>query len=61
MNELHPNWKNLINLVTELKYGKLEEISFENGVPVNVKTAMQNIRLDPRTYNYAKEGGGPKF
>lgn len=58
---MHPNWENLIALVTEVRYGKLEEVSFENGIPVNVKTVIQNIRLDPKHFEYTKEGGSPRF
>lgn len=46
MEELHPNWEKLIEIITELRYGKIEELSFENGIPVNVKKAIENIRLD---------------
>lgn len=45
MSDLHPNWERLIELVTETRYGKIEEMTFENGIPVNCKTVVQNIKL----------------
>ena len=44
MEELHPNWRELIRLVEEWQFGRAE-ITFENGTPVNCKKAVQNIRL----------------
>ena len=45
LSDLHPNWQYVITMVANLKYGKIEELTFENGIPVNCKLAVQNINI----------------
>lgn len=43
--EISANEKDLILLIRSLGFGKIEEISVQNGQPVFVKQAIKNIML----------------
>jgi len=45
MDNLHPNWQKLIEILDELQYGQIRELTFEKGIPVNFKLAVKNINL----------------
>ena len=44
-DQLHPGWKALIRLCTELDHGEIERLRIQDGLPVLVELTRQKIKL----------------
>jgi len=42
--ELHPAWQELIRFCRDLKYGEIERITIQDGLPVSAEVIKKKIR-----------------
>lgn len=42
--ELHPAWQELIRFCRDLKYGEIERINIQDGLPVSAEVIKKKIR-----------------